>query len=141
MDAPISLDRLSWFLAVAETGSFTAAALRLVVPKSSLSRRIDRLEREVGVRLLHRTTRRVSLRSAGATLFEGTVPAMRALREVFGSLPERAPGRSPLRTAARGAVGPAACGGRVKKQKNRRGRDSTVLLPRGVFPHRRCGNF
>jgi DNA-binding transcriptional LysR family regulator len=89
MDGTISLDRLSWFLAVAETGSFTAAALRLGVPKSSLSRRIDRLEREVGVRLLHRTTRRVSLSSAGATLFEGAVPAMRALREVFGSLPER----------------------------------------------------
>lgn len=91
MNETISLDRLTWFVAVAQTGSFSVAAARLGVPKSSLSRRIDRLEREVGVRLLHRTTRRVSLSSAGTTLLAGVAPVLRALQEVLGSLPERDP--------------------------------------------------
>jgi len=85
----IGLDRLSCFLVVAETGSFSTAAARLGIPKSSLSRRIDRLEREVGVRLLNRTTRRVSLSTAGTTLFERAAPALRSLTDVLSSLPER----------------------------------------------------
>ncbi|MEL6829877.1 MAG: LysR family transcriptional regulator, partial [Pseudomonadota bacterium] len=54
------MDRLraiEFFLKVAELGSFTAAAQAFGVPASSLSRRIQDLEAELGTTLLHRTTR------------------------------------------------------------------------------------
>jgi DNA-binding transcriptional LysR family regulator len=66
--ATISLDLVPPFLAVAELGSFSAAASRLGVEKSSISRAIARLEHEVGDRLFLRTTRRVSLTDAGQSV-------------------------------------------------------------------------
>ena len=60
------LDHLRNFLRVAELGSFTAAAEQLGLPKASVSLAVQRLEAEVGVQLLHRTTRRVRLTADGA---------------------------------------------------------------------------
>lgn len=67
------------FLAVAELGSFSAAAARLGVEKSSISRAVARLEDAVGDRLFLRTTRRVSLTDAGQV-------ARDRLREPYDSL-------------------------------------------------------
>ncbi len=64
----ISLDLIPAFLAVAELGSFSAAAARLGVEKSSVSRAIARLEHAVGDRLFLRTTRRVALTDAGQSV-------------------------------------------------------------------------
>jgi DNA-binding transcriptional LysR family regulator len=61
----VSLDDLHAFMRVAEMGSFTAAGERLSLPKSTVSRRILRLEEALGVQLLHRTTRAVSLTDVG----------------------------------------------------------------------------
>lgn len=70
MHRPISetirLDDLRLFAGVAETRSFTAAAERLGIPKQTLSRRVAELERALGVRLMHRTTRRLQLTDVGA---------------------------------------------------------------------------
>ncbi len=63
--ASIPIDLVPPFLAVAELGSFSAAAARLGVEKSSASRAVARLEDVVGDRLFLRTTRRVSLTGAG----------------------------------------------------------------------------
>ncbi len=60
------LDQLRCFLRVAELGSFTGAADSLGLPKASVSLAVQRLEAEVGVQLLHRTTRRVQLTADGA---------------------------------------------------------------------------
>ena len=60
------LDQLRCFLRVAELGSFTAAADSLGWPKASVSLAVQRLEADVGVQLLHRTTRRVRLSADGA---------------------------------------------------------------------------
>jgi len=60
------LDHLRCFLRVAELGSFTGAADSLGLPKASVSLAVQRLEAEVGVQLLHRTTRRVQLTADGA---------------------------------------------------------------------------
>jgi len=84
----IELDRLPLFVAVAETGSFSAAAERLSVPKSTVSRGVAALEEAMGVRLVHRTTRRVSLSTAGAALYERVGPALGALEKALGDLPE-----------------------------------------------------
>jgi DNA-binding transcriptional LysR family regulator len=53
------------FLAVADLGSFTAAAAELHLSQSALSRRIDKLEGALTVRLFERTTRRVDLTPVG----------------------------------------------------------------------------
>ncbi|EOV9569933.1 LysR family transcriptional regulator [Cronobacter turicensis] len=59
------LQDMALFALVAETGSFTAAAQKAGLPKSSLSQRISQLEAHVGLRLLNRTTRTLSLTFAG----------------------------------------------------------------------------
>jgi DNA-binding transcriptional LysR family regulator len=58
------------FVRVVDTGSFTAAADALGIPKSSVSRSVARLEDDLGVRLLQRTTRKLSLTDAGQAFFD-----------------------------------------------------------------------
>lgn len=60
-----NLNELQFFVQVSETQSFTKAAKRLGVPKSSVSRAILKLENRLGVRLVERTTRRVALTEVG----------------------------------------------------------------------------
>lgn len=67
------MDRLSvlqTFVTVAESGSFTAAADRLGLTRAMTSRHVQALEDRLGVRLLQRTTRRVSLTEAGLSYLE-----------------------------------------------------------------------
>lgn len=59
------LDDVQAFVAVAQSGSFSAAALRLDKDASTVSRRIAALERRLGVRLIARTTRRLAITEAG----------------------------------------------------------------------------
>jgi DNA-binding transcriptional LysR family regulator len=61
------LNNLYFFARVVEFGSYTAAAEALGLQTSKLSRRVGALEKELGVRLLNRTTRRLSLTDAGKT--------------------------------------------------------------------------
>ncbi len=58
------------FVAVAKSKSFRRAGEELDLPSSTVSRRIAELEREVGLRLLNRTTRRVELTDSGLQYFE-----------------------------------------------------------------------
>lgn len=58
------------FVAVAQASSFRQAALALGMPNSTVSRRVAELERDVGLRLLHRTTRRVELTEGGRQYFD-----------------------------------------------------------------------
>ncbi|MBL4622065.1 MAG: LysR family transcriptional regulator [Immundisolibacteraceae bacterium] len=59
------LNEMAVFASVVDAGSFTGAALKLDQPKSTISRRITRLEQRLGVRLLQRTTRALHLTDAG----------------------------------------------------------------------------
>jgi DNA-binding transcriptional LysR family regulator len=61
----ITLDDLSAFVMVAQFESFAAAATELAVSQSAVSRRIKKLEEELGARLLDRTTRQVSVSNVG----------------------------------------------------------------------------
>jgi DNA-binding transcriptional LysR family regulator len=67
------------FARVIEAGSFTAASRLLGIPKTTVSRRIAALEREVGVRLLQRTTRSLNVTDAGRLYYEDISQALRAI--------------------------------------------------------------
>ncbi|WP_095920392.1 LysR family transcriptional regulator [Pseudomonas sp. QTF5] len=58
------------FVHVVRLGSFTAAAHALQTPKTTVSRRVRELEQAIGVQLLRRTTRQLSLTEAGAVYFD-----------------------------------------------------------------------
>ena len=72
---------LKTFAKVSELGSFTKAAKVLNQPKSRVSRAIARLEEEVGVELIRRTTRRTSLTNVGQELYEGITPHLNGIRD------------------------------------------------------------
>lgn len=67
----VELRHLRYFVAVAEESSFTAAARRLHVAQQVLSRQVRQLEATVGVALLERTTRGVTLTPSGAAFLDG----------------------------------------------------------------------
>ncbi|NKJ42274.1 LysR family transcriptional regulator [Novosphingobium sp. SG720] len=73
---PVELDDLSAFAAVARAGGFREAARMSGVSASGLSEALRRLEGRLGVRLLHRSTRSISLTEAGTRLFERLSPAL-----------------------------------------------------------------
>ena len=60
------LNDMMLFIAVIDAGSFTLAAERLNIPKANLSRKISRLEQQLGVTLLERTTRSQHITGAGS---------------------------------------------------------------------------
>ncbi len=73
------LRALKYFVAVAETGSFTRAAKQFAVPPSSLSRRVADLENKLGASLLKRTTRSVQLTEIGREYFTQVQDVLRQL--------------------------------------------------------------
>jgi DNA-binding transcriptional LysR family regulator len=85
----MDLNLLAHFVAVAEASSFSAAAAKLGLRRSSVSRAVAALERSVGVQLFNRTTRSVALTTAGTTLYARVSVQLAALKEAVGSLPER----------------------------------------------------
>lgn len=68
----VNLNRLITFVAVVEAGSLTAAADRLGLAKSMVSKHMQLLEAEIGVGLLVRSTRRLSLTEAGRGFYEAS---------------------------------------------------------------------
>lgn len=95
MIQPSEFGALRAFAAVAEQRSFSRAAEQLGVSSSALSQLIRGLEERLGIRLLHRTTRSVSLTEAGAALLADVAPAIDSLA---GALEQ-------ARTAARQPTG------------------------------------
>ncbi len=86
MLAPTDYTALRAFLAVAEALSFSRAAGTLGVSASALSQMVRGLEQRVGARLLHRTTRDVSLTDAGRTLYDRTQPMLDEVTEAFAAV-------------------------------------------------------
>jgi DNA-binding transcriptional LysR family regulator len=83
MESSVELRQLRYFVAVAEELHFGRAAARLHMSQSPLSRAIRELERELGLVLFVRTTRRVELTTAGSLLLERS---RRALAEIDGAI-------------------------------------------------------
>lgn len=70
------LDDWAVFVQAVESGGFTAAGRRLGCPKTTVSKRVAALEARLGVRLLHRSSRRFALTDAGREVFEHARAAM-----------------------------------------------------------------
>ena len=86
MLAPTDFTALRAFLAVAEALSFSRAADSLGVSASALSQMVRGLEDRVGARLLHRTTRSVSLTETGRAFYSRAHPMLEELTEAFASV-------------------------------------------------------
>ncbi|MCO4772218.1 MAG: LysR family transcriptional regulator [Deltaproteobacteria bacterium] len=69
------------FVSIVDSGSVTGAAEALGVPRPTVSKRLARLEERLGVRLLHRTTRRMKLTEHGELLYERARRVVHAARE------------------------------------------------------------
>ncbi|MBB4235197.1 LysR family transcriptional regulator [Rhizobium esperanzae] len=97
----INLNRLAYFAAVVDTGSFTRAADRLGITKTVVSQQVARLEAELETSLLIRTTRRVEPTEAGRMLYARCVMILREAEDAVDELSEaRAEPMGVLRIAA-----------------------------------------
>jgi DNA-binding transcriptional LysR family regulator len=84
------LQGLLAFVEAATTGSLTAAADRLGVTPAAVSKSLARLEEQLGVRLLHRSTRRLALTEEGAGFLDKARLALRALDDAVADVSQAA---------------------------------------------------
>ncbi|MEO8902586.1 MAG: LysR family transcriptional regulator [Polyangiaceae bacterium] len=104
----LDLNDVAAFVRVVESSGFAKAARALGVPTSTVSRAVARLEENVGVRLLHRTTRNLSVTSEGHAFHERVAPLVASLREATRTL--ESGGKEPeglLRVTAPNDIGSA----------------------------------
>jgi DNA-binding transcriptional LysR family regulator len=96
-----NLADIAVFVRVVERGSFTLAADDLGLSRAVVSKYLTRLEDRLGARLLHRTTRRLSLTEAGAALFEASRGAIERIEEAEAAVAQlQAKPRGRLRVSA-----------------------------------------
>jgi DNA-binding transcriptional LysR family regulator len=85
----VDYNLLKVFIKVAELGSFTKAADMLNQPKSRVSRAIARLENELDVQLIRRTTRKTSLTSSGQDFFKKIYPILNNINNELISISDQ----------------------------------------------------
>lgn len=83
---PSLLPSLAWFARIAHHRSFTRAAAEMGVSRAALSQNLKTLERELGTRLLYRTTRDMALTEAGQRLLDSLQPALRQIEYALHGL-------------------------------------------------------
>lgn len=83
-----SFDGIVIFVQVAQSDSFTEAARQLGLSASGVSRAISRLENRIGVRLVNRTTRRLSLTAEGSTYFQHCQRILADLKDAEADISE-----------------------------------------------------
>lgn len=81
------LDAMRAFVRIADTGSFTRAADSLGMSRASLTQLVQQLEARLRVKLLHRTTRKVSVTADGAIYYDHVVRMLDELAHVESGLP------------------------------------------------------
>lgn len=82
----VNLNRLAYFAAVVDAGSFTHAAERLGITKTVVSQQVSKLEEELKTALLMRTTRRVEATEAGRLLHARSVIILREAEDAIGEI-------------------------------------------------------
>ncbi|MFK7990023.1 MAG: LysR family transcriptional regulator [Sandaracinaceae bacterium] len=101
MSGTIDLALIPAFVEVVRRGTFTAASASLGLPKSTLSRRVSRLEKELGVQLLVRTTRQLRLTDVGRVFYDRVAPTLEAVEDAAREVSEvDGEARGHLRVAA-----------------------------------------
>lgn len=85
---PSLLPALSWFVHIARHRSFTKAATEMEMSRAALSQHLKSLEQQLNVRLLHRTTRDMSLTEEGQRLFDAVAPALKMIDTAVAELGE-----------------------------------------------------
>lgn len=85
----LSLDEIAVFVRVVETGSFSAAARRLGMPKATVSAKVARLEKRLGLSLIQRTTRKLRVTEAGEQYFRHCAEAIREVEVAEAALQSR----------------------------------------------------
>jgi DNA-binding transcriptional LysR family regulator len=122
-----NLNDLLTFLAVGQERSFTRAAAKLGVSQSALSNTIRRLEEQLGLRLLTRTTRSVSPTEAGERLLHTIEPRFEEIEAQLSALSElrekpagtfRITATTMRRTRSSGPSSRSSCGS-ILKSKSR----------------------
>src|SRR5688572_13018171 len=98
------LPALALFARVVQLHSFSAAADASGLAKAAVSQRITRLEQRLGVQLLRRSTRRLSVTEAGMQLFEHASALLELARAADGALSTGAALRGALRFNAPGTI-------------------------------------
>ncbi|WP_114239335.1 LysR family transcriptional regulator [Dyella sp. C9] len=83
---PYRFGDIAAFVAAVRSGSFTAAASGLGLTRSAVGKSIARLESQLGVRLLHRTTRKLSLTDEGAVVYERWRQILEELEDVDATM-------------------------------------------------------
>jgi DNA-binding transcriptional LysR family regulator len=84
----VDLNDVALFVQVVKAGSFAEAARRAGIPSNTASRRIQQLEERLGLRLLHRSTRRLSVTDAGEAFYARCAEQVEALSEAAVELAE-----------------------------------------------------
>ncbi len=79
-------EQFETFVRVVEAGSLSAAAEQLSIAKSAVSRRLKELESRLGVQLMTRTTRRITLTDSGKALYERALSLLADWKEMEGDL-------------------------------------------------------
>lgn len=82
----MSLDDIAVFVRVVESGSFSAAARRLGSPKATVSAKVARLEKRLGLSLIQRTTRKLRVTDAGEQYFRHCAAAIREVEVAEAAL-------------------------------------------------------
>jgi LysR family hydrogen peroxide-inducible transcriptional activator len=94
----MEIHQLTYFVAVAETGSFSRAAERCNIAQPSLSQQIQKLEQELGELLFDRLTRRVVLTDAGRSLLPRATSILADLQDIKHSMNQIADSSSGMLT-------------------------------------------
>jgi DNA-binding transcriptional LysR family regulator len=77
----VELDGIAVFVKVVQAGSFSRAARQLGLPNTTVSAKVARLEKRLGVTLIHRTTRKLHVTPAGRAYYERCAPALEAIQQ------------------------------------------------------------
>jgi len=82
------LKRMEYFTEVVQCGSFSKAGIKLGKSKSVISKHLSSLEDEIGIKLLHRSTRQLSLTEAGHRFYHRSVSILEEAKDTFEELKE-----------------------------------------------------
>ena len=127
------LSDLFWYVQVVEAGSFSGAAERTGIAKSSLSRRIVQLEQSLGVQLLNRSTRLFAMTTVGEQIYRHALEMIAALEAAQHCAQETSdmPGGS-IRLAAPSALADWSLGVMAEFQRNHPSVQFALVLEDGI---------